>query len=260
MYAIVVTGGKQYKVEQGDTIEVEKLSGGPGEQTALDVVFLADGSTIITEREQLATAKVFATIVEQFKGTKQLIFKFKKRKGYKRFKGHRQMLTRLAIDAISPEGTPPKAPSKDAKLKQHSTTVKTAARSRSAVAGKNTKTEEDIKAKRVKSSAQAQETTADAKATASERTAQSTKSTKVEKATTAAKTTRTSRTAKVTPDDTGAQLSSTTRAVTPKKSDKDTTQKTPAKKPARKTSAATTKKAAPDADARSAKTTKETDE
>jgi large subunit ribosomal protein L21 len=111
MYAIVVTGGKQYRVEVDDLIEVEKLEVEPGGTVELNVVFLADGSTITTDAAALATAKVFASVVEQFKGDKQIIFKFKKRKGYKRLRGHRQNLTRLKIEAISLDGKPPKATS-----------------------------------------------------------------------------------------------------------------------------------------------------
>jgi large subunit ribosomal protein L21 len=104
MYAIVATGGKQYKVFEGDTIEVEKLSAEAGESVALSVVFIADGSTIITDADKLSAAMVSAQVVEHFKGDKQLIFKFKKRKGYKRLRGHRQDLTRLEIKSIKLTG------------------------------------------------------------------------------------------------------------------------------------------------------------
>jgi large subunit ribosomal protein L21 len=104
MYAIVKTGGKQYKVAVGDIIEVEKLETLPGDSVELDVVFIADGSTVTTEADKLVKACVVATVVEQFKGEKQIIFKFKKRKGYKRLKGHRQNLTKLKIDSIELDG------------------------------------------------------------------------------------------------------------------------------------------------------------
>ena len=108
MYAIVKTGGKQYRVAANDVIEVEKLAAEPGDLVELEVVFIADGSTVTTDADALAKAKVFATVVEQFKGDKQIIFKFKKRKGYKRLKGHRQNLTKLQIEAISLDGKAPK--------------------------------------------------------------------------------------------------------------------------------------------------------
>lgn len=113
MYAIVKTGGKQYRVAADDVIEVEKLAVEPDGVVELDVVFVADGSKITTDTDALLKAKVFATVLEQFKGEKQIIFKFKKRKGYKRLKGHRQNLTRLRIDHISLDGKAP-APKKTA--------------------------------------------------------------------------------------------------------------------------------------------------
>ena len=86
MYAIVKTGGKQYKVSAGDFLNVEKLNAEAGDTVALDVI-----------------AVVEAVVVEQFKGEKQLIFKFKKRKNYKRTRGHRQNLTRIQITAVGSE-------------------------------------------------------------------------------------------------------------------------------------------------------------
>ena len=100
MYAIVSTGGKQYKVAADDVINVEKTEGNVGDKVALPVIFLNDGKKIITDSAKLAKAKVTAEIVEQFKGDKQLVFKFKKRKRYRRPKGHRQQLTRLKITKV----------------------------------------------------------------------------------------------------------------------------------------------------------------
>ena len=124
MYAIIKTGGKQYKVAADDVIEVEKLAVEPGGVVELDVVFIADGSTITADGEELLKAKVFATVLEQFKGDKQIIFKFKKRKGYKRLKGHRQNLTRLKIDAISLDGKAPKVTKGKAKKDEDSSAAK----------------------------------------------------------------------------------------------------------------------------------------
>ncbi|MCL2655594.1 MAG: 50S ribosomal protein L21 [Coriobacteriia bacterium] len=101
MYAIVATGGKQYKVEEGDTIEVEKLEGEAGASVELPVVMIAGDKAVITDAKKLAKATVTAEIVDQFKGDKVVIFKFKKRKGYKRTRGHRQNLTRLRITKLS---------------------------------------------------------------------------------------------------------------------------------------------------------------
>lgn len=97
MYAIVATGGKQYKVAAGDVLEIEKLDAAPGESVSLDVIFVADGDAVITEADALASATVKAEVIEHFKGEKAVIFKFKKRKGYKRLKGHRQELTRIRV-------------------------------------------------------------------------------------------------------------------------------------------------------------------
>jgi large subunit ribosomal protein L21 len=115
MYAIVKTGGKQYKVAKGDLFEVEKLDAEAGETVALDVIFLADGSKVTTEADALGKAKVFAEVVEHFKGDKEIVFKFKKRKGYKRLRGHRQGLTRLLVQDISLTGTAPKKKAVDEK-------------------------------------------------------------------------------------------------------------------------------------------------
>ena len=93
MYAIVNTGGKQYKVATDDVITVEKIEGNEGDKVTLPVIFLNDGKKIVTDPDKLAKAKVTAQIVEQ----KQLVFKFHKRKRYRRLKGHRQQLTKLKI-------------------------------------------------------------------------------------------------------------------------------------------------------------------
>ena len=100
MYAIVTTGGKQYKVATDDFLNVEKIEGEVGTKVELPVIFLNDGKKIITDPAKLAKAKVTAEIVEQFKGEKQLVFKFPKRKRYRRLKGHRQQLTRLKITKV----------------------------------------------------------------------------------------------------------------------------------------------------------------
>ena len=97
MYAIVSTGGKQYKVAQDDVITVEKIEGEIGSSVELPVLFLNDGKKIVTDAAKLAKAKVTAEIVDQFKGEKQLVFKFKKRKRYHRLKGHRQQLTKVEL-------------------------------------------------------------------------------------------------------------------------------------------------------------------
>ena len=100
MYAIVSTGGKQYKVATDDVITVEKIEGEAGSKVELEVIFLNDGKKIVTDPAKLAKAKVTAEILEQFKGEKQLVYKFHKSKRYHRLKGHRQQLTKLKITKV----------------------------------------------------------------------------------------------------------------------------------------------------------------
>ncbi len=100
MYAIVSTGGKQYKVTTDEVLAVEKIDGNPGDKIELPVLFLNDGKKIVADPAKVAKAKVTAEIVEQFKGEKQLVFKFHKRKRYKKMQGHRQNLTKIKITKI----------------------------------------------------------------------------------------------------------------------------------------------------------------
>ncbi|MEE8547143.1 MAG: 50S ribosomal protein L21 [bacterium] len=101
MYAVIKTGGKQFRVSQGDTLDVEKLTGEVGEQIALDpVVFIGGNGEVKIGAPTLTDAKVTAEIVEHRLARKIIVFKKKKRKGYSRKQGHRQRLTRLKILAI----------------------------------------------------------------------------------------------------------------------------------------------------------------
>ncbi len=101
MYAVIATGGKQYKVSEGDTIRVEKISGDPGQQVLLDQVLLySDGEEVKVGQPTLSGAAVKARILEQGKARKILVFKYKRRKRYRRKQGHRQAFTALQIDSI----------------------------------------------------------------------------------------------------------------------------------------------------------------
>jgi len=111
MYAVVSTGGKQLKVEKGAEAVVEKLDAAVGDTVTFDVLFVADEGSI-TAGSDAASATVTAEVVEHFKGDKQLVFKFKKRKGYKRTKGHRQQQTRVVITEIATSGGAKKAAKK----------------------------------------------------------------------------------------------------------------------------------------------------
>jgi large subunit ribosomal protein L21 len=102
MYAIVRTGGKQYQVAQGDQLRVESLAGNVGETVELDdILLVADGEKVQIGKPQVAGAKVTATIVEQGKAKKVLVYKKKRRQGYEVKNGHRQQYTALRIDGIS---------------------------------------------------------------------------------------------------------------------------------------------------------------
>ncbi|MDO8847813.1 MAG: 50S ribosomal protein L21 [Coriobacteriia bacterium] len=104
MYAVVNTGGKQAKVEVGTVIAVDKLKAKVGDTVSLPVLMIADGETILAKPAELTGAGVTAQVLEHFLGDKQMVFKFKKRKGYKRTRGHRQQLTSIVILDIAAEG------------------------------------------------------------------------------------------------------------------------------------------------------------
>jgi large subunit ribosomal protein L21 len=102
MYAIVRTGGKQYQVEAGDTLRVEKLLGEVGDTVELsEVLLVVEGETVKIGQPMVDGAKVVAKIVEQGRHKKIIVFKKKKRQGYLVKKGHRQMYTALTIETIS---------------------------------------------------------------------------------------------------------------------------------------------------------------
>ena len=101
MYAVIKTGGKQYRVEQGTTQAFEHLDGDPGQQVTFGEVLLIGGDTMKIGLPLVAGASVTGTIVEQGRAKKIVIFKFRRRKNYKRKKGHRQYFTRVRIDAIA---------------------------------------------------------------------------------------------------------------------------------------------------------------
>jgi large subunit ribosomal protein L21 len=102
MYAIVRTGGKQYQDANGDQVRVEKLEGNVGDSVDLnDVLMVVDGEEVQVGQPVLENARVTATIAEQGKGKKVIVFKKKRRKGYRLKKGHRQAYTALKIVEIS---------------------------------------------------------------------------------------------------------------------------------------------------------------
>jgi large subunit ribosomal protein L21 len=101
MYAVVSTGGKQYKVKRGETLRIEKISGEVGSSVTFDQVLMAgEGESVRIGQPLLENAAVQARIVEQDKAKKILVFKYKRRKRYRRKQGHRQPYTAIRIDDI----------------------------------------------------------------------------------------------------------------------------------------------------------------
>jgi len=96
-YAVIKTGGKQYKVAAGDVIDVEKLDLQPGTETTLsEVIAFVDGGDV-----KLGAGSVVAEVVDQRKGAKVIAYKYRRRKGYHRTVGHRRKLTRLKIKSVT---------------------------------------------------------------------------------------------------------------------------------------------------------------
>lgn len=102
MYAIVETGGKQFRVQEGDVVFVEKLNAEPEATVTLDKVLLvSNGDTINVGAPYVDGATVSAKVLAQGKAKKIIVFKFKPKKGYKRKQGHRQLYTKLQIEKIN---------------------------------------------------------------------------------------------------------------------------------------------------------------
>jgi large subunit ribosomal protein L21 len=101
MYAVVKTGGKQYRVSAGDLLRIEKLDAEVGEKITLDsVLMVSDSGNVKIDSSELADAKVTARVTAHGRGRKIVVFKSKRRKRYRRKQGHRQHYTELAIESI----------------------------------------------------------------------------------------------------------------------------------------------------------------
>jgi large subunit ribosomal protein L21 len=100
-YAVIKTGGKQYRVQQGDKINVEKLALEVGSETKFDVLLVGEGSSVTLGSPTVPGASVTAKVVEQFRGEKGVAFKFKRRKGFHKKIGFRRHLTKLEITGIN---------------------------------------------------------------------------------------------------------------------------------------------------------------
>ena len=102
MHAIIETGGKQYKVAEGDTLFIEKLPNEAGDNVTFDkVLAVIDGDKITVGTPVVEGAKVDASVVKNGKGKKIIVFKYKPKKGYRRKQGHRQPYTKVTIGKIS---------------------------------------------------------------------------------------------------------------------------------------------------------------
>ena len=100
MYAIIATGGKQYKVCEGDTIKVEKLSAEAGDTVKFDEVLAIGGDKLLVG-DDVKSASVSATVVENGKGKKVIVYRYKRKSGYHKKNGHRQAYTQVKIDKIN---------------------------------------------------------------------------------------------------------------------------------------------------------------
>ena len=107
MFAVIRTGGKQYRVAPNDIIEIERIAGEPGDIITLGEVLLLGGDSPKTGSPTIAGALVAAEVMEQTRGDKIIVFKKKRRKNYRRNKGHRQDLTLLRITEILTDGKKP---------------------------------------------------------------------------------------------------------------------------------------------------------
>ncbi len=101
MYAVIATGGKQYRVAVGDTLDVEKLEPTDDGTVTLTPVMLVDGDSITVAADALGAASVTAEVVEQVKGPKIVVFMYRNKTRYRRKTGHRQRLTRIKVTGIN---------------------------------------------------------------------------------------------------------------------------------------------------------------
>ena len=132
MYALVKTGGKQYRVSKDDTILVERIAADEGAEVILnDIVMLADGDKVTIGTPKVEGAAVSATVMRQTRGPKIIIFRRKRRKNHRRTQGHRQDLTLLKINDIADDAkklTPAKPAAKEAATKTESAAKKPTAK------------------------------------------------------------------------------------------------------------------------------------
>ena len=106
MYAVILTGGKQYRVKEGDVLSIEKLDLAPGRKAHFDrVLLIEDGEAVQVGTPALDNAMVLGLVLENYRDEKVIVFKKKRRKQYRRTRGHRQQLTKVRITRITPDRT-----------------------------------------------------------------------------------------------------------------------------------------------------------
>jgi large subunit ribosomal protein L21 len=165
MYAVVTTGGKQYRVEPGNELEVERLSGDAGSSITFDrVLLVGDGEAVTIGTPTVEGATVSGTVLGEALGPKLIIFKFKQKATYRRKNGHRQHLTRIRIDEINASGRTSKAKAEKAEARAEKAEKPAKADTAKATA-------ETEKPKRTRKPAAARETKAEATSTADAGTA-----------------------------------------------------------------------------------------
>ena len=163
MYAVVNSGGKQYKVQQGEVLRVEKISGDIGSPMTFDrVLMFADGDNVSIGQPVLDGISVEGTIVEQGKAKKIIVFKYKRRKRFRRKNGHRQEFTAVQIDSIKAEGSTAKKaaePESEAKVEAKQPEAKVEAKQPEAkVEVKQPEAKAEVKQPEAKKSAPKKET------------------------------------------------------------------------------------------------------
>jgi len=127
MYAVIESGGKQYKVEKGTSLLVDRLDAKEGDKVALRAVMFRD-KEVIAEPKQLEKVKVEATVAEHLRGPKVKVFKYKPKKGYRRRAGHRSELTKLEVTEVKMGGSKAASTKAEPKAEKKSAEGKSAAK------------------------------------------------------------------------------------------------------------------------------------
>lgn len=164
MYAVVTTGGKQYRVEAGSELVVERLTEEPGASITFDrVLLVGDGESVTVGTPTVDGATVTGTVLGETLGPKLIVFKFKQKVKYRRTTGHRQHMTRVRIDEISAGGRKAKADDKPADARETSTTKAKADKAQKPAKADATEAEKPKRARAAKAEATAEGAPSDEK-------------------------------------------------------------------------------------------------